>query len=76
MTIENAKLNVHFEVTGKEDFEKWIAEHDKQVRAEVIDEMVDFFDNEAICVNNECIHINDECSCVRCIAEQLKENKN
>lgn len=48
----------------------------QQGRADAIDEMVDFFDNKSICVNNKCIHMNDEYSCVRCITEQLKEQKN
>lgn len=44
-------------------------------RADAIEEMIYFFENKAICVNAECIHIEDEYSCVRCIAEQLKEQK-
>ena len=47
----------------------------RQGREDAIDEMIYFFENKAICVNAECIHLEEEYSCVRCIAEQLKEQK-
>lgn len=48
----------------------------EQGREDAISEMVDFFDNKAICINDNCIHMDDEYNCVRCIADQLKEHNN
>lgn len=52
------------------------AEDIEQIREDAIKEMVEFFDNKAICINNDCIHMDDEYNCVRCIADQLKEHNN
>lgn len=48
----------------------------ERIRTDAIEEMIDFFDNKAICINYNCIHMDDEYNCVRCIADQLKEKNN
>lgn len=39
MIIENKEIGVRFGVKGNEDFEKWLAEHDKQIKADHIREV-------------------------------------
>ena len=51
---------------------EWIEEHDKQIRAEVIEEFLKK-DKECPERNEECNYMYSEITCIECIAEQLKE---
>lgn len=67
------------EASERENFEKWLKEHDAKVRADAIDEFIELYDkfctSDIACGGEECIGK----FCPRCFRdnfmEQFKENK-
>lgn len=82
MIIENKEIGVRFEVKGYEDFEKWLAEHDKQIRADEREKVIEEILSGCVCdYGDDCMGDREDCkTCSDYVISyqrilQLKEQK-